>query len=346
VWYRGDEALGVSEGRLFRFEGVAYIGAGARCGMAVGCLDHRPDVAGTRATIFGTSGSDVLEGTPGPDVILGLEGNDVIDGRGGDDLICAGAGDDVASGGIGSDDVHGGTGADVLRGYHGADRVVGHAGRDVIFGGTGHDVLDGGADDDGLYAGAGVDVVMGGGGDDGCFGGPGSDTFEGCRVVGPEGPRYGAEPFTTFDVTIEEGVPVGYEHFVAAIDRYLGDARSWIGDGRTGLKRVAADGAFSIILATPATVDRLCAPLRTGGYYSCRNGRNVVINRDRWLTATAWWPAPLETYRQYVINHEVGHYLGHGHVSCPGTGRLAPVMMQQTKSLDGCIANGWVYPNN
>ena len=49
----------------------------------------------------------------------------------------------------------------------------------------------------------------------------------------------------------------------------------------------------------------------------------------------------VDGYRTYLVNHEVGHLLGLNHVGCPDEGEPAPVMMQQTKGVDGCVAQPW-----
>ena len=65
-----------------------------------------------------------------------------------------------------------------------------------------------------------------------------------------------------------------------------------------------------------------------------RNGW-VAINSDRWFGATDSWPGDLETYQRYLINHEVGYYLLEQGTTAVGVGQPAPVMMQQTKGLNG-----------
>jgi hypothetical protein len=83
-------------------------------------------------------------------------------------------------------------------------------------------------------------------------------------------------------------------------------------------------------------------------YTSCRTAGRAIINLDRWrLSATPYLKAkiPLSAYREYVINHEVGHELGHHHVGCPKAGGPAPVMVQQTLTLEGCRPYAWPRRN-
>jgi hypothetical protein len=153
-----------------------------------------------------------------------------------------------------------------------------------------------------------------------------------------------------FRVAVENGVPVTVDAFAAKVDQVLGDPRSWIASGQDRLQRVPANSAaeFTIYLATRATSTAMCAAggVDTDGYTSCRTPGHVIINLDRWLSAVPEYRAngvPLDTYRSYVLNHETGHQLGHGHELCPGVGRPAPVMEQQTLGLHGCTANPWPY---
>jgi len=147
-------------------------------------------------------------------------------------------------------------------------------------------------------------------------------------------------------VEVETGVAPSVANFAAEVDTTLASPSSWSGGGRWSLRRVSGDDAdFVIRLATPATVDRVCAGagLDTRSYESCRAGSFVMINLDRWMLAVPDYRGDVSLYRQYVINHEVGHQLGYGHQACPRKGALAPVMQQQTFGLDGCRANGWPY---
>jgi hypothetical protein len=148
-------------------------------------------------------------------------------------------------------------------------------------------------------------------------------------------------------VETERGIGVDRPEFGRLVMSRLNDTRGW---GRYGAVSFArTDGPADVVLrlTTPATVDRLCYPLDTQGYTSCRRGNQVIINVNRWAYGAAPFTnagGSLNHYRDYVVNHEMGHYLGHGHASCGGAGRLAPVMQQQTLFMSGCRPNGWPYP--
>ncbi len=154
----------------------------------------------------------------------------------------------------------------------------------------------------------------------------------------------------TYRVAVEDGSGENPADVAETVDRTLGDPLSWPGDGSLRLQRVAGDADFTIHLATRDTAYRMClaggTDIRMGGvpYTSCRTGGHVIVNLDRWrLSAAPYVDAgvPLATYRQYVINHETGHELGHGHEGCPAPGQPAPVMVQQTITLRGCVPAPW-----
>lgn len=123
----------------------------------------------------------------------------------------------------------------------------------------------------------------------------------------------------------------------------LNDPRSWRGsnDWRFELVSSPRKADAHAFIATPKTTDKLCAPLQTRGSVSCQNGRSVVLNARRWAFGAQAYGSNVPDYRRYLVNHEFGHLLGRQHVDCPRRGASAPVMMQQTKGLDGCRANPW-----
>lgn len=144
---------------------------------------------------------------------------------------------------------------------------------------------------------------------------------------------YALERRTTDDATAD---------FEPVAEATLADPRGWV---RASYRFTRDDGAapYRIVLAEPDEVDRLCLPYDTYGKYSCQNGPVVALNADRWRSATPKWTGDLGTYRQMLVNHEVGHLLGmrHPRPQCPARGMPAPIMNQQSTELDGCLPNPW-----
>ncbi|MEU9180093.1 DUF3152 domain-containing protein [Streptomyces sp. NPDC048550] len=158
-----------------------------------------------------------------------------------------------------------------------------------------------------------------------------------------------------YRVDVEQGLGLDAQLFAEAVHRTLNDDRSWGHGGTKTFERVPGGEAdFVITLASPGTTGVWCAKSdldTTVDNVSCDSAstERVMINAFRWAQGSTTYGADqMFAYRQMLINHEVGHRLGHGHVNCQTPGSLAPIMQQQTKSLDiggiQCKPNPWVFP--
>ncbi|MBB3115688.1 DUF3152 domain-containing protein [Corynebacterium bovis] len=181
------------------------------------------------------------------------------------------------------------------------------------------------------------------------------------RTVGAPGDQVGRgqRKVFTYTVEVEDSLnPATYggdDAFAAMIDATLSDPRSWSGDPAYAVRHVAAtpgtDPDLRIQLTSTGTTHQLCGSqiaLETSCFYT--DGNRVVLNESRWVRGATTFDGDLGAYRQYVINHEVGHGIGlAAHEPCAGDGRLAPVMMQQTISLNNRQLHGVdpdeVYPD-
>lgn len=153
-----------------------------------------------------------------------------------------------------------------------------------------------------------------------------------------------------YSVEVEDGLPGSPGDFAATVQAVLTDPHGWQSEDSVRFVPVSpaelAAGAtpqIRVTLASPTLTAQLCAPLDVSGeQVSCFNNGRAVLNLTRWLQGSVTYGADLAGYRDYLISHEVGHGIGHSHEHCPGPGQPAPVMVQQTKSLEGCTA--WPWP--
>lgn len=223
------------------------------------------------------------------------------------------------------------------------------------------------------------------------------------RVIPGAGDRYGpadAKKFFHYTVEVENGVDLGplmgVDGFSSGVDSTLRDPHSWIGgidqipgsEGDTyAFQRVSAPeetraaetaadaadknhsgvgpvGFFRVSLTSPETTRQECGydiQLETSCYKP--QDRRVVLNFARWARGAVAFNGDRIEYRKYMVNHEVGHAIGHpNHQPCYQDGALAPIMMQQSFGVanndiadldpagvvppDGkvCKPNAWPYP--
>ncbi len=146
----------------------------------------------------------------------------------------------------------------------------------------------------------------------------------------------------TYVVETRGAIIADLSEFKTLANQTLNDSRGWSRLG-VSFQEVSGGGSFTLVLSeanqVPSFNYNVCSNV-----WSCQVGRYVIINQDRWLSASDAWTAgggSLRDYRNMVVSHETGHWLGHPHLYTCGVGGLAPVMMQQSIDLRGCSFNPW-----
>jgi hypothetical protein len=142
----------------------------------------------------------------------------------------------------------------------------------------------------------------------------------------------------TYSIAVDGAVISDVNELARLAEETYANPQGWRGAG-IAFQRVDSGGDFTLVLANPRHVehyDPVCSFL-----WSCSVGRNVVINDIRFAYGSPAWPGPLDWYRKMVLNHETGHWLGLGHAFCAAAGAPAPIMQQQSISLQGCQMNSW-----
>ncbi|ASO18576.1 hypothetical protein FHR81_002984 [Actinoalloteichus hoggarensis] len=199
----------------------------------------------------------------------------------------------------------------------------------------------------------------------------GSGTF---KVLPGTTELLGSPAGNTYDYTVEVetglDVPVDEDGFSTMVQETLSDERSWVGNqypgmDPVGIRRVDESSGvipdFRVMLVSQSLAQERCAGA-VEYEASCRIEEHVYLNAARWVRGARDFQGETTRYRQYLINHEVGHALGHAqHLPCDVDGGPAPIMMQQSWSLsndvlhqlspqayvaDGkvCEPNGWPTP--
>jgi hypothetical protein len=177
----------------------------------------------------------------------------------------------------------------------------------------------------------------------------------------------------SYTVEIEDGIDTtsfgGDDGFARMVAETLANPKSWTHNPEFAFIRIDSGVPdFRISLSSPMTLREGCGyeiQIETSCYnpvYEPDGQARVFLNEARWVRGAVPFQGDIGSYRQYQINHEVGHAMGYQrHEPCGENGQLAPVMMQQTFSTsnndaarfdpewvkpDGktCRFNPWPYP--
>ena len=140
----------------------------------------------------------------------------------------------------------------------------------------------------------------------------------------------------TYTVEVEDGVDTssfgGDEGFARMVTETLGNPKSWTHNPQFAFQRIDAGTPdvkpdFRVSLTSPMTVREGCGyeiPLESSCYnpaYGPDAEPRVFLNEARWVRGAVPFQGDIGSYRQYLINHEVGHAIGYtSHEPCDENG--------------------------
>ena len=136
----------------------------------------------------------------------------------------------------------------------------------------------------------------------------------------------------TYTVEVEDGIDTttfgGDDGFARMVSETLANPKSWTHNPQFAFTRIeSGEPDFRISLSSPMTVREGCGydiPLEASCYnpaYADGQPR-VFVNEARWVRGAVPFQGDVGSYRQYLINHEVGHAIGYQrHEQCAGQRR-------------------------
>jgi hypothetical protein len=144
-----------------------------------------------------------------------------------------------------------------------------------------------------------------------------------------------------YSINFSNGLRVQRQRIIRKVEETLSDKRGWT---RMGYKFVLIEGKkesvdFTIQFVSNSYVERICN--FTGLSCADTNTKTIYMNIYNWRNGRSLSGLNTDDYRTYMINHEVGHILGRGHLQCGNRGTRVPVMVQQTLGIGDCRPNPW-----
>jgi len=140
----------------------------------------------------------------------------------------------------------------------------------------------------------------------------------------------------TYGVVVDHDVDFSLKSFREDVAICLADPNGW---ESKGYKFVEVKGRPHVMIHLSSLKGLKDAGCDSNLSCAELGGHQMRINVQRWIHGAKASGQDLNGYRQYVISHEMGHILGRDHAKCPGKGLPAPIMIQQTLGLHGCLPN-------